>query len=631
METDNRLDFGAVCYREMKKFREADTKAVNPFTGNELTNPWYYFDRAYRGFQWDLLSGMASWASQPVKNIIFMGVETNTTMLTDNDPQVSVIPREPGDDDLASVVKAAVEHWWDTEQGLAKTALAVKSSRIYDVGWLHTYYDPKAKKVRLRCEPTESVWVDADCTAEHFDPNQLLYESRASKSSLMTMYPDGDFGDFDLGWTLPLGSDRSNTYDRYSTENQNPAKTCAVYELWMKDGTLEEWEKDLGESVAKGKKPKYPGGRRIVYAGGKVLKDEKNPYDHGEFPFTPIHAYPVPGRFYGMGDARILLPLQVMRNRMTQYIFDQTMKSGGGFILVGQASGIDPNKVSNAPVQVLPCKDVNQFRVERAPTPSRHVFDFIAMFDSDAQDIIGSHDISQGRFTPGNKTANEVATMAESDRTRVRMASRWLTWALRRVMRQVLMCWAQWDNTSVMVRIAGKDIVPDASSPDGMSVADRYEEFSGKSLKRTDESGKLTSDNVEFDIIVADTSTLPASQQEKNNQISMLLQFGVITPVDVLKYKLLDIPHAAEIAADREREALAPAPEQPALPGAPEMGAPEMPPPMQEPQGLDPSMMGGMSPIPEGMAPEDIIAMIEQVSQRTGAAPEELLAQLGIA
>jgi len=629
MKEDSRIPLLSSCYKESKRFREKDTKTTNPFTGAELSNPWYYYDRMYRGFMYDLMSNMASWASRPYKNIVAMAVESMTTMLTDNNPAVSIVPRESADSNLAEVVKAAVEHWWDIEQAQGKIALAVKSSRIFGIGWLRTYYDESKKRMRVQTVPADSVWVDPDCTVEEFDPNWLIFESRMSKAALMALYPDGDYKDFDTGWTAVMGSDRSNTYDRYADNSSSPAKTCAVYELWYKDNTLEDWEKDLGDSTAKGKKLKYKGGRRLVYAGGQCLKDEKNPYDHGEIPFTPVHAYPVPGRFYGFGDVQNVMNIQVMRNRMSQFIFDQTMKSGGGFILVGKGSGIDPNKVTNAPIQVLPCKDVSQFRVERAPAPSRHVFDYIGMLDKDADDVIGIHDISRGVFTPGNKTANEVAVMAESDRTRVRMASRWLTWALRRVLRQVLSGWVQWDNSKMMVRIAGKDLIPDAESPDGMSTADRYEEFSGSRLKRMGEDGKLTKDNIEFDIVIADTSTLPASQQEKNNLIGMLLQMGVIAPPDVLKYKLLDIPHAAEIMADHEREASQAPPQGAMPPGAMPPPEGEMP-PMEAPAEPDPSMMGAMGPLPEGMSPEMLMQMVEQIASETGLEPDAILDQLGI-
>ena len=127
------ISLASRCYQEGKRFREKDTEVMNPFTGESITNPWYYYDRLYRGFQWDFVSSMATWASRPFKNVIFQGVETYTTLLTDSRPSFSVVPREESDEELADVVKAAVEYWWDKENMDAKTALAVKASRILDI------------------------------------------------------------------------------------------------------------------------------------------------------------------------------------------------------------------------------------------------------------------------------------------------------------------------------------------------------------------------------------------------------------------------------------------------------------------------------------------------------------------
>lgn len=550
-ETDSNVALFSRCWREADRFREKDIETVNPFTGNGLNKPWYYYDRLYRGYQWDFMTIKNTWVSRPVKNIIAMTVEGFTTMLTDNNPAVSIVPREPSDTDLADVVKAAMEHWWDIEAMQSKIALAVKASRIYGVGWLMTYYDNEAKKVKCKVVHPDNVWVDPDTTVEDYDPTYLIYKYRSQVGALKKQLPDADWENFNVGWKAEHGTTKP-THDR-DEDNNNPARSTTVYQFWYKDPERIVWDDEslLKDKVVKRSKPKFPRGKVITIAGGITLDERENPYEHGEIPFTPVHAYPVPGKFYGMGDVQNVLNIQVMRNRMSQYIFDQTLKSGGGYALVGANSGIDPNKITNAPFQIVPCRDVNQFRMERAPQPSRHVFDYIYMLDKDADDVVGMHDISRGVFTPGNKSAAEAMMLGESDRTRVRSASRWLVWALRRSMRQVMMCWAQWDETSMMVRIAGKDIIPDASVG-GQGEMPRYAEFKGEMLKRKDGSGAFTKENVELDLVIADTSTLPATQQEENNKIGMLLQWQVITPEDVLKYKLVDIPHASEILADRQ-------------------------------------------------------------------------------
>ena len=406
-----------------------------------------------------------------------------------------MFPREESDKELTDIVRAGISYWWEKEYMPQKVALAVKASRIFGIGWLYLYHDPDKGECCKVVHP-ESVLVDANTTVEDFDPSGIEYEYLTTVGALKTRYPDVEFDEFNVGWRPGINQAERVQWKRYA-DAEDPDATTPVFELWFKDHAYEDFEGEIKGARVKGKKRKYPNGRKLVVAGGMVLEDIPNPYDHGQFPLTPIHAYPVPGRFTGMGDVQNILNSIVMRNRMSQFLFDQTVKAGGGWVLVGRRSGINAAQVSNAPMQILPCDDVNMFRVERPPTPSRHVFDYIGLLDRDIDDVMGLHDISHGAYTPGNKTAQEIAVLAESDKTRVRMAARWLTWALERVGRQRVSNLAQYQDWEWFVRLGESS----ASVP-----------FSGKMLKRTDpETGKLTKDNIEFDLSFADSSTLPPS------------------------------------------------------------------------------------------------------------------------
>ena len=616
------IDFLETFHERAVNQRDDDIATPHPFANSDLTSPWYYYDRLVRGYHWDFLEDMDSWASRPAKPIPAIAVESYTTLITDSKPTPIVRPREEGDQELAELVKAGVDYWWEKEYMPQKTALAVKASRTFGIGWLYLYHDPDKGECCKVVHP-ESVLVDSNTTVEDFDPSGIEYEYLTTVGALMERYPDHDFDDFTPGWRPHYNSADRVQWKRYA-DNEDPNKSTPVFELWYKDHSLEDFESDnlIKGKTVKGKKKTYPGGRKLVVAGGQVLEDVPNPYNHGQFPLTPIHAYPVPGRFYGIGDVQNLLNITVMRNRMTQFLFDQTVKSGGGWVLVGRRSGIDPTKISNAPLQILPCDDPIPFRVERPLPPSRHVFDFIGMLDMDADDAMGLHDISKGAYTPGNKTAQEIAVLSESDRTRVRMAARWLTWALERVGRQLVSNLSQWNDFKWWVRVG------DSTEP---------VEFNGKMMKQK-KDGKITKENIEFDLSFAESSTLPPSQQQSYERVAWLLGNGVITPEDVLKYKLVDIPHADEILADHtQAQQMPPAG---AMPPGMEQGMPQqgMPPevmammqqgmpPMAPPQGVPPEeMLAEEDMMPPGMA--DPMAVIQQVSEETGVPPDVLMQML---
>lgn len=613
-EQDTRVGMFEGLYDKAERQRDDDIACPHPFAATDIDRPWYYYDRLYRGYHWDFLTQMDSWASRPVKNLAAIAVESYTTMLTDNKPSVVVSPREESDSELADFVRSGIGYWWDKEHAQEKVALAVKASRIFGIGWLYLYHHPK-KGECLRFVHPESVLVDPNTTVEHYDPAYIIYEDITSVGALQEEFPKHDFDDFVPGWKPGYDTASRVQYKRYA-DNENPNKSTPVYRVWMKDAAVEDYEGDLRGVAVKGKRKKYPKGRYLVIAGGECLHDGENEYAHGEVPLTPIHAYPVPGRFYGVGDVQNLLNIIVMRNRMSQFLFDTTVRSGGGWVLVGERSGIDPNKVSAAPLQILPCADASpqHFRVERPLPPSRHVFDYIAMLDADADDVMGLHDISRGAYTPGNKTAQEIAVLSESDRTRVRMAARWLTWALERVGKQLVSNLAQWNDWSWWVRVGESSVKMDGSML----------------VKRDEASGKLTKENIEFDLSFADSSTLPPSQQQTYERVSWLLGNQVITPEDVLKFGLVDVPHREEILADREvmkaqqAQGGAMPPGMPQLGGMPQMGG-QMP-PMQLPQ-MQPDQMQ-LDPTDMAPDPDAFGAIIQQFAADNGLEPEEVAALL---
>jgi hypothetical protein len=413
----------------------------------------------------------------------------------------------------------------------------------------------------------------------------------------------------------------------------NPAQTIPVYELWIRDPSTETWEEEFGDSIIKKRGLKYKGGRRIIVCGGVVLEDGANPYVHGEFPFAPVHCYPETGRFYGPSDISLLLNPQVTINRYNQLLYDSTLKAGGAIVLTNHRYGVSPEMITNDPVQVIDCGDVNAaLRMERFPAPSRHIMDHQATIKMAAQDVAGLHDISLGRFTPGNKTAGEISALTESDSTRIRLAAKWHTWALTRIGEQWLSNARQYGDFSWIVRVAGDDGEMEPV------------EFSGKMLKE-----------LEFDIAVADFAMLPDSQQERKQLAIQLRTMQVIDDEELLK--TLEWPNYKSVMvrvkkANDEAMAAQMAAQAPQGPpgGAPE-GAPEAPPEGDIPpemlmqmlgqdQGQMPPDMGAgqgqtgmmgadmMGPqLPDGMTDQDLLAL-QDAADQTGFSVGELLAMV---
>jgi hypothetical protein len=198
-------------------------------------------------------------------------------------------------------------------------------------------------------------------------------------------------------------------------------------------------------------------------------------------------------------------------------------------------------------------------------------------------------------------------------------------------MTQVLSLMAEKQTTEWFLRIAGDDSISPLPDENGETVLNPVEnqevEFDAKILRSSLHKGELA-----FDYSIVDSSMLPTTQQETYNKIGMLLQWQVVSPDDVLRYNLVDIPHADRILAGRERaqaEAEAFAPEQ-AAQNVPQPGAgavPSMPQsPVPQPTSLPPEMEQNLAP--PTMDPEQMMAAAQQLADEMGVPIEEALAAL---
>jgi hypothetical protein len=101
-------------------------------------------------------------------------------------------------------------------------------------------------------------------------------------------------------------------------------------EFWFKDDSI--W--DGSESIIIGDPnscwsyrvepgmPKYPRGRVIAIAGGKVLEDAPNPYWHGRLPFALYRPLRVPWKFEGLSVMEPQVAIQGILNRIEGGILD---------------------------------------------------------------------------------------------------------------------------------------------------------------------------------------------------------------------------------------------------------------------------------------------------------------------
>lgn len=631
------------CIKDAQAARAKEVAILNPLPPfEELTHPWKLYWDAYRkGDFWSQMGGMPAWKSRPQTNIPFQVVETMTTLLTDSRPTAVPFSDSGHADDyyLAEWLRAAYLHWWNLNAGDLKVTLGVKYSRIFGLGWWRLDYEGEQTWESVH---PDQVWVSPDTTLDSYlvrEPTYLVYEYETQLGSLRKAFPKSgykkrlDWSDFHPDWTISTDYERLRPID--DEERLNPTQMVKVYQFWTLDPEQVEWKEEVDDQTVTKTKPKYPGGRVVTLAGGMVLDDRPNPYKHRQYPFTPVFAYIAPGQFYPIGDVQNIWPLVIQRNRMNQLLFDGTVKAGGGKIYLGQGSGLEPKDITNNPLEVVPCRDVNQIRHEQPPAPSRHIFDFIATIDRDVDNTAGLHDISRGARTQGNPvTAQEAMMLGESDRTRIRLASRLLTWSLNRLGRQWCYNAAQFDaNTEFIVNVV-RDPREQVDRPGFEDSPMVPVEFTPADLLK----GDSIEEGLRYGMKFTEFSSLPNSINEDRMMAFQLYQGGLLDEEDLLL--AIDWPNARYVAQKAKARMASQAPPSDAVPpetapeagGMPPPGMPQMPmmpeqaqammppemPPQAEASFVPPEIADAVSELvsqgmPEDQAVEAVMAALEQM------------------
>lgn len=615
------------CWAEGTQDKENQIRFRCPVSyrdGSPLTfsEPWPEFRAMVRGDQWRWFPGMPANMPRPVKNILRTNVLSYATRTGASRPRIGIFPREQNDVRKADVYDAVLDKLQHDIHWDLVTAAVLFEAGVCGLSYYKVTNDdsgPGDFPVVVERVRPDNVVIEPGCTAVEYmlrEPTWMIERYRAQVGRMKEAYPKADWPHFN-----PKADEVEQNFTTAQPVTLNPAEECWVYEMSLKDPSRITWEQAVGDAAFLVDGEEYPHGRCILVSGGIVLNrdDQRNPNSHGQMPLTPVFMPMDPDRFYPTGLVEQLLPTQLMRNYQELLIFEGTRRSVGNVTVINSA--LMNSEVSNEPNAVFDTNDIhNAVKFDRPPGIPRHYYDNLHVYDEDAKDIAMSQDMAQGRFVPGNKTATEVNALIEANETYIQLCARHLTWAIRRVGYQLASILCDHNDWETFVEIAGE-------AP-GFGMRSAKEKVKAKEYFKTD---------MEFDVFVEDTSTLPRSHQERiqNAQLWMQMASGPPSPLQAVMLEYIDAPKEV-VDAMKNAAASPPAPTGSSPGGAGPGGPPGLP--TGGPGGLPPEMMGPpmggslmMGPSPTAMGPgggppidELLQSMMDQ-----GLTPEDAMKALG--
>lgn len=383
--------------------------------GRFLNDKWRELDRIYRGDQWR--GNVPEYKSTPVLNFTFSLVESVVPRLTDNRPEVLVMADNPAHDNLADMLNKLQSYFWYTNRMQKKIEEAARmvlkyGTSIFKIIWDVDALDGQGNVLYEVVHPMNFFPDPRAYTVDQMDycfvsvPKPLEYFMRRWPKKGVYVTSDQDWADTE---TIE-GSDQSSQ-----------EQIASLKEYWFRD--------EHGDVCCM----YYAGGIVLEIIGGEYDGSNEPVYRHNRFPFAKFVDYPVDKEFWGIGEIEIVELLQRLINSFEAQIIDNTrLMANAQWVINKVESGLreeDAWIFDNIPGSQIFTHQGGVDKIPGTPIP-RHIPEHIERLVFAMEQILGIHDVVQGRRPVGVRSASAIIALQESANARVRQKATQLEYAL---------------------------------------------------------------------------------------------------------------------------------------------------------------------------------------------------------
>ncbi len=539
---------------------------------DERTGPWREVYEFVRGRHWKARPG---WRASPRSNLVFSKLQFQLAQLTDNRPVSNLMPRFPQFKEYADSVQVYYDYEWDRDDVDTTVEDVTVYKLMWSVGFYHTYWDSVNKKPHTEAVDPHRIFTDRRATDVE-NARFLIRTAQMSRGEIEQRWPKArrkrqfirpgvaivdepekrDPGDITsgrsykgLGATAQVTELVPRSYEMQTSDSPE----IQVLDCWIRDSSVAEsyLEMDSTDPEYPGKvpvtdsegnavrsfEPIYPSGRHIVIAGGAVVHDAPNEYDHGEFPYVAQFCHRVPGELWCISFLENLIEPQRMVNKMYGILMESAALSANAQWRYPRGSLDDAAVLTgeqgmrfeyNAQPGIAPPE-----RLPGLPAPA-FLIHVLEMARRDMDDISGSHDVSEGRKPSGITAGVAIESLQEAGQTRIRPLVRHLEKAVKKVSEQRFALMQQFMDEAKTIRIT-----------DDETGQEKYLQVTPEMIRG------------QFEVEVVPGSSLPKNRDARFRQALGLKKEGVFDEQAVLEYT--DHPYAHKILkrlADRRKKAM---------------------------------------------------------------------------
>ena len=422
---------------------------------------WLHYYKMWRGDQWDGIK-MPRFRQKEIVNMIWESIQSNVPLQTDVRPQISFVPEEPADLEFAQILNEISNSDWERNNWLMPLTEVIIDGYLYGLGYGCPGYDPDADfglgSATFESEDPFYCYPDPECRQINDKYSRGFITAVPTDTELLKQkYPHlkhllkADIQDLIASSKTALNDFKykaANTDrdmpDISSLDGQEHASPkTLVITAYLKPDEFEktmvpDGEGEDGQPIVKEVlKKKYPLGRVIKIACGVVLeKEDKLPFEHGEFPYCKYVNFILPREFFGASDVEQLESPQRTFNKIPNAQLEIMNLMGNPVWIIDNTSGVDPDKLVNRTGLVVEKENGSEVRREIGVQLSPAALSLADRMEKWFNNVAGTQDVSRGE-APGSVTAAQaIDALQQAARTRIRQKQRNLDMFVRDFGRQ---------------------------------------------------------------------------------------------------------------------------------------------------------------------------------------------------
>lgn len=325
---------------QYKKIREDFINSLSALSEDHAE--WREYDDFYLAKHWN--DKRASWRPDPVINYIAYVVDQKAPQLTQNRPRGLILPTAHGDEEIAKIFTKVTDVVADRTNLDEVIAEVVPTGLLLGIGWFKVYWDNSKSGGRYDpLNPSASTVWKGDICIEAPDPANIYHDPQAYRVEdcryIIYAVPKT------VEWIkekfgVDVEAEQTFETDIYNRPSLHQAKNrVMLYEYWYKEN----------------------GKINVIYAAnGKILKEIKEVYKHGRYPFVPFVPKKKRKSLIGIGEPRNIINNQRLLNKFMEMITTNTMYTANPILLVDDQSGVNENKFVAKPGIVQKVKNLFQ-------------------------------------------------------------------------------------------------------------------------------------------------------------------------------------------------------------------------------------------------------------------------------